>query len=120
MNSTNGHNDNHEAGGYEKRDVNALKVILFGVGGIVLLAFLLITLVSYFGMTKEQMVYDAVLRPESTPLRELRARETIELEMYGIIDSTKGIYRIPIKRAMELVSEEASQTQALRAKGKAK
>jgi hypothetical protein len=40
---------------------------------------------------------------------ELRERETEELNSYELLDEEKGIYRIPIKRAMELIVEEESK-----------
>lgn len=49
---------------------------------------------------------------QSTPeedLVELRATEDELLSTYGWVDETAGIARIPIDRAIELLSEEASQ-----------
>ena len=40
-------------------------------------------------------------------LQELRASEQKELQNYGWINRTDGVVRIPIERAMQLLTEEA-------------
>jgi hypothetical protein len=98
-----------DRGGYEKRDANVVKIVLYGLGGTILLVVLLVFMIDYFVATREEMVYTAVLKPESVMLRELRVREQVELNSYALIDSAREIYRIPIDRAMELLAEEAYQ-----------
>ena len=93
--------------GYEKRDINAFKIISFGIGGVVIIVVILIVLVQYFTSVKDAAYEEMVLRPESTALRELRARETEELGSYKLLDAEKGVYRIPIDRAIDLMAEEA-------------
>jgi hypothetical protein len=99
-------NDN---AGYEKRDVNIGKVIAYGVGAIIILVILVVLALDFFVATREEIIYEAVLKPESAELRELRAREAEELNSYAVLDVEKGIYRIPIDRAMKLMAEEAFQ-----------
>ncbi len=67
----------------------------------------IVALQNYYVATQEALTEELVLRPESSALRELRARETSELSSYGVIDQEKGVYRIPIERAMKLLAEEA-------------
>jgi hypothetical protein len=98
-----------EHDGYEKRDINPLKVFLFGLAGVIVIVVVVIFLSSYFTQTREEIVYEEVLKPESPALRELRAREEEELNSYAVLDDKKGVYRIPIRRAMELMAEEAYQ-----------
>ncbi len=98
-----------ENGGYEKRDINPVKVFLAGLAGVIVIVVLVIFMLSYFTATREEIVYEEVLKPESAALRELRAREEEELNSYAVLDTKKGVYRIPIKRAMELMAEEAYQ-----------
>jgi hypothetical protein len=43
-------------------------------------------------------------------LEELRAREKAELNSYGWIEKSNGIVRIPIDRAIELMSQPAKAT----------
>jgi hypothetical protein len=93
--------------GYEKRDVNLNKVILYGVIGMIILVVAIVFVVDYFTAVKEEVIYESTLKPESAALRELRARETEELGSYKLLDSARGIYRIPVERAKELIADEA-------------
>lgn len=42
-------------------------------------------------------------------LSELRSKEQAQLESYDVIDEQKGLYRIPIDRAMEVYVQKAGQ-----------
>jgi len=97
--------ENHGNPGYEKRDVNIKKLVLWGIVGIVIVVISLVALVEYFLITKEDYYYQAVEKPRSQELMELRERETRELNSYELLDEEKDIYRIPIQRAMELIAE---------------
>ena len=92
---------------YEKKDINPLKVIGFSAIGIALLAVILVILRDYFMVEKEAMYYETTLKPVSTELRDIRARETNILNNYKLLDPQKGIYQIPIERAMQLIAEES-------------
>jgi len=98
---------NPEGDGYEKRDVNLAKVLIYGLLGIAVLVVIVFFVLDYFTAASEEAIYEAQLKPESVALRELRAREDEELNSYAVLDAQKGIYRIPIERAMELIAEEA-------------
>jgi hypothetical protein len=107
MTNTENSHKNTENAGYEKSDVNVAKVIIFGIFGIIILVAVLIFTWDYFTSVKESMVENVVLKPQSAAIRELHARETEELNSYKLLDADKGVYRIPIERAMELVADEA-------------
>ncbi len=103
-------NENHDSrAGYEKRDINAVKVLILGAIGAVVIIILLVIMYQYFASSSRKMVEDVVLKPQSVAIRELRARETEELNSYKLLDAEKGIYRIPIDRAMQLIADEAYQ-----------
>ena len=102
--------NNKNNAGYEKRDVNIFMVIGLSVVFVALLIVILIFLIDYFVDTKEQMVYETQLKPESVDLKSLIAAEKEELTSYKILDTERGIYRIPIDRAMELLVKESSNT----------
>lgn len=95
--------------GYDTSDINVKKVILIAVAVVLVVIVAIVALNEYFVSLKEEYVYDMVLRPESVTLRDLRAAEDEILNSYKLVDSTAGIYRIPIDRAMELMAEEAFQ-----------
>jgi len=100
---------NHENSGYEKRDVNVKKLVLWGIAGVIIIVISLVAVTEYFSYAKEDYYYLAVEKPRSQELMELRERENRELNSYELLDKEKGIYRIPIKRAMELIAEEHSK-----------
>ncbi len=100
-------NDKNNHAGYEKRDVNLLKVLLWTLLSAAFVVVCLIGLNDYFLVTTEEVVFEAVLKPQSSELRELQARDTQVLSNYGVVDASKGVYHIPIKRAMRLLAEEA-------------
>lgn len=97
--------------GYDKREVNVRATILIGALIVFVIAVILIVLSDFFVLKKEQMMYDYVLKPESAPLRDLRAREMEVLTTYKLLDPVKGVYRIPLSRAMELMADEAYRDQ---------
>lgn len=93
--------------GYEKRDVSAVKLIVLGGLGLIILTVILVFLYEYFTAASGKMVKEMVLKPQSVALRELWAREAEELNSYKLLDEEKGIYQIPVNRAMELMADEA-------------
>ena len=102
-------NDKNNAG-YENRDVNIFMVIGASVLLVVLLIVILVFLIDYFVESKEQMIYETQLRPESADLNSLLAADEEELTSYKVLDIERGVYRIPVDRAMELLVKEASNT----------
>lgn len=108
----------HAGDGYEKRDVAVGKLIGATAIITVFVAAFVIVLFQYFSLESDQQVYDAVLAPPSVALLDLRAKEDEILNSYAVVDSTKGIYRIPIDRAMKLLADEAYARQTAEEGGK--
>lgn len=94
--------------GYEKRDVNVMSMIIVGFSIVAFVVLSLIFLNEYFLSEKEQVIYDAVLKPESVKLADLRAKEDSVLNGYHLLDSAKAIYGIPIDSAMNIIITENS------------
>lgn len=92
--------------GYEVRDIGWHTLLWIGALIVFGVIIFVVVLDSYFTIAKEKELYEQVLKPESAELRELRAEEHKKLHSYGQIDAQKGIYQIPIDRAMELLAEE--------------
>jgi len=109
----------------QERDVNVRAVTKFGiglVGGLVLVAFLMWFLFDRFVArqmpSSRELEPMAAINPRKEPpeprlqkdptmdLKELRAGEDAILHSYGWIDPDKGIVRIPVERAMDLVAKE--------------
>jgi len=104
--------------GYETSDINVKKIVWLGVAIIAFLIVSFVVLNSVFIKSKEELVYERVLRPGNPKLQQLREQEHATLTSYGIIDSTKGIYRIPIGRAMKLEAEESFHQRIQQAQSK--
>ncbi len=95
------------AAGYELSDVNVRRILIIVAIIAVFLVLAIIFLNSFFISSKERITYQQVLEPQSEALQQLREREDQGLHTYGIIDSSAGIYRIPVERAMRLEAREA-------------
>ncbi len=104
------HDQHGEPFGYEKRDANLKWILIITVAGAIFLIGTVLLVDDYFVMTKEEIIYETVLRPESAPLRDLRAREDEVLHSYKKLDSAAGVYQIPIDRAMQVLADEAYRT----------
>lgn len=91
--------------GYEKKDVNIKFVIGISFLSIVAFVIILVLLTDYFISAESEIIYETQLQPESVNLKDLLAEEEEVLTTYKILDAEKGVYRIPIDRAMKLLSE---------------
>lgn len=107
------HNDSHGEVGYERKDINVWMTLVSTVVVIVVIVASIIFVDEIFVHTKERMIEQYVLKPESIQLRDLRAQETEVLTTYEVLDKNKGVYRIPISRAMKLMADEAYRHQAV-------
>lgn len=104
---------------HERTDVDAVAVSKFGIGLILLCIAALGLLVGVFRYlqsldpgTTTRVVTKPKLPPapvlESTPVLDLRAIRVAEeqvLHTYGWIDQPKGVVRIPIDRAIDLLAQ---------------
>jgi hypothetical protein len=87
-------------------DVSPGKVL--GVG-VFLIAFVVLSvalLITYFHYERDRFVLAAEGRTMPAELRDLRAQEDTLLTKYGWVDKEKGIVRIPVERARELLVRE--------------
>lgn len=91
---------------YERSDINPKMVIGYSIAGVIILIVILVLLSDYFMIEKEDIVFETNLKPVSAELRQIRSMETEALTNYKILDKDKGIYQIPIERAMQLIAEE--------------
>ena len=96
----------HGAAGYEKKDVNVPMVLWISAITVVLIVGSILWVDQYVTMQSEDAIYELRLKPENPQLLELLAHEHTELAAVKVIDSAKGIYQIPIDRAMELVAQQ--------------
>lgn len=92
--------------GYDTGEPRARLIALFGLLTLAFLAIVILGLQAYVDYALQRQVFVRQLEPVSQDLRELRAREDAELNSYGYRDREKGVVRIPIRQAMELVIRE--------------
>ena len=122
--------NNHSHGqrpGHEEKDVDVWAVSRFAIMLVLLCAFALIALVGLFRyfQTREAALQTPAVegadlkvpslpplpRLQNTPvldLKRMRQAEDQILGSYGWIDRQQGIVRLPIARAMELLSQRGS------------
>ena len=91
--------------GYEKKDVNVRFVIGISLVSIIVFVLILILLSDYFIATQSEITYETQLQPVSVMLDEILGEEEEILTTYKVLDAEKGVYRIPIERAIKLLSE---------------
>ncbi len=115
----------HSANGHETRDVDVRAVSKVGIGislGVVAAFFLMWFLFDRFAARelRHEPKPDpmAASNPQKEPpeprlqprpvmdLKSFRAGEEAILNSYGWVDPAKGIVRIPVDRALELVAKE--------------
>ncbi len=92
--------------GYETRDVNVLIIVVLALACVALVAIAAVGLNEYFLMTRDRIVQEQVLGKISPAMIELRQQEQRLVTEYGVVDAEKGIYRIPVDRAMELLIQQ--------------
>ena len=109
----------------DDRDLNVRAVAKFGVGigaGVICAAFLMWFLFDRFAARETRLSAQPELMVSSNPrkeppeprlqpkpvmdLKEFHAGEEAILHTYGWVDPEKGVVRIPVERAMELVAKE--------------
>jgi len=114
---------------HEPGDVNALALTKFGLSMSALIIVFLFGLWGMFEYLKNRvtelglpaspsaMVNAQKLPPEprlqahpAQDMRDMRAAEEKIMQQYGWIDPDKGIVRIPVDRAMELVAQRGLPT----------
>jgi hypothetical protein len=93
---------------YEKKDINIKVVMGVGLTTVIILIAILVMLSDYFTVMETDRVYETQLKPESVSLNEILAAEQEILTTYKLIDAEKGVYRIPIEQAMQLLADETA------------
>ncbi len=112
------------ARGHEDRDVSLRPIVIasLGLAALILVAVAAMRLLFVYNLDRTAKLSEpanplAVASGERLPpeprllphpveqLQQLRAEEKSTLESYGWVDRSKGVVRIPVERAMELVAK---------------
>ena len=115
--------DEHPAG-HEMRDVNAWTVGKFAIGLMLLCVFSIVVLLGFFKYLQSseggpvaggQRRVPPQPRLETTPRLDLQAMHDAEdqiLTSYGWVDRSKGVVRIPIAQAVDLLAQRGLPARA--------
>lgn len=106
-NGTTGHHRQASGGkpGYEISDVKVLRLLAYGFAVALTVTAALVGLNELLITYREKWTRELVGKVESAELRSLRAREAEILGTYAVLDSARGVVRVPIERAMQLLAE---------------
>ncbi len=97
------------ADGYEKSDVEVSKLWLAIAFPTIIIALGLVAVDQFQVLLFEKQYYEQVLDVEEPMAKEQRQKEMQTLQSYGVLDAKKGKYRLPVRRAMELMVQEQNE-----------
>lgn len=100
----------HEASeGFDHTEPASAPIWAFTIGSVVILVVVIFALQQYFVKVWNDAVYEKVLSAPSQELQDTRNRNEYSLTHYSYEDKSKGVVRIPLDRAEQLVLEDAAQ-----------
>ena len=100
----------HEASeGFDRTDPASGSIWGFTIGSVIILVVVIFALQQYFVKIWNDAVYQKVLSAPSQELQDTRNRNDYALTHYSYEDKSKGVVRIPLDRAEELVLQDAAQ-----------
>ncbi|GHC06185.1 hypothetical protein [Cerasicoccus arenae] len=104
--------DAHDLHGAPETSHSNLMLSILGALGTLLLFALIIVIAYYIPAKEREPVNAEIVSERQATLAELKAKETELATSYGVVDQTKGVVRIPIERAMELVVPRLNETES--------
>jgi hypothetical protein len=97
---------------FDRRDAKAGLIAVVSIVTILVLAVFVVGVSWFYTVTYEQVEHDQFTGVASKELIAIHEREDEQLHKYGYINKEKGIVRLPVERAMQLVEEEAKAGKA--------
>jgi len=97
--------------GYEKKDVSIKAVTLGIVGTVLLIVVFVVFLRGYFIINYENDVTQEIIDNPPQELMKIKEKDKKMLSSYSVLDQDKGVYQIPIEKAMDLVVKEYKNKQ---------
>jgi len=94
---------------FDRRDPKAGVIAAITLTTVILLAALCGGVYWFFTVYYEQVEFSQYTGVASRELIAIHEREDEQLHKYGYIDKQRGIVRLSVERAMELVEQEAKQ-----------
>lgn len=92
---------------FDRRDAKPGAITGISLAVILLLASFVVGVYWFYTVTYEQVEFNQFTGVASKELIAIREREDEQLHKYGYINKEKGIVRLPVERAMQLVEDEA-------------
>ena len=105
----------HSGPGHETTDVTFNQGIwLIPLSMILLITYVLVCLFGATSSLSREMARKQTMGAEAghEALAAFRAHEDSSMHEYGWMDKDKGMVKIPIEHAMEMMAKEAAQTKA--------
>jgi hypothetical protein len=97
---------------FDRRDAKSGLIAVVSIVTILVLAVFVIGVSWFYTVTLEQVEQAQFTGVASKELIAIREREDEQLHKYGYINKERGIVRLPVERAMQLVEEEAKAGKA--------
>lgn len=91
---------------HQNEDPKNSLIVLVGLGCFVTLVGVMYGLGSYYDHLRDREQQTKVLGKPNAELVTLRAEEQRKMTTYAVLDKSKGRYRIPVDRAIELLSKK--------------
>jgi len=97
-----------EAGGvdYDRHEARAGIIAAVSAVTLVVLAVMIVAIYWLNTVTYEKVQYDQYTGVASKELLAIQAREDEQLHRYGYVNKEKGIVRLPIEQAMQMVESD--------------
>lgn len=92
---------------FDRRDAKAGPIAIMSLVSILVIAAFVVGVYWFYTVSYEQVEHDQFSGVPSKELIAIREREDEQLHKYGYINKEKGIVRLPVERALQLVEEEA-------------
>ncbi len=94
--------------GYDRQEPPAGLIAGLSLSTFLALIAVILGVRAYFDYTKQQYE-EKVGQAVAEDLKNLRNNEDEALNSYKVVDKDKGVVRIPIRRAMELIAKESAE-----------
>lgn len=91
---------------HQNEDPKNALILTVGLGCLVALTGILFGLHSYYDHLRDGLQQSKIFGKPSEELVALHADEQHKLTTYAVLDKAKGRYRIPVDRAVELLSKK--------------
>jgi hypothetical protein len=95
--------------GFDDAEPDSKGVTIFTIATVVLLLVVMGAVNLYFNYVWNAQLEKKVAEQGSEELDRLHERETKQLTTYEVLDKNRGVVRMPIDRAMELLVKEAAE-----------